>query len=1011
MWKKKVLALLLAAVMILSLLPVSVLAAEIAGEIGGTLRFEGKAEVGSILNADFEKVTPEGLTNEYVSFLWSRKVGEELTEVGTESTYEVMPEDLDACIVLKITGLEEMGVTGSLEAESVTIAPEGQGVDASPAEEELEEDVSGEEEQSIPDDTWTEESASEEPYVEEIPGEEMAPQENLPEETGTQEQTVEEPSLENTPQENIPQENTWEPEYSEEEIYMESEIPPEEGNNIPEENSGDEQWDMVYLPDEEGGALTFSAEASTEDGTGILDFGSIRTGEESSVEQQYIYVKNTGTGSLNFESIHPEHFMVQDIKDTLEPGNGVSLWVQPREGIAAGTYEDTITYTTLEGASASFQAVVKVSDQEEAEENQTEENLSEEEPAVTPEPTVVPEPTVTPEPTVVPEPTVTLEPTAAPEPTATPEPTVTPSQEPEAEYSLVAEPAELLFQELEEGYEDPGEPQIVTITNTSSVQVSLVLPEGNYFQILSEKETGEEILLAPEETCSLSVLPKEGLSPGGYMDELNFGIKEAPDIQAKVTASVEVKKAEPVTIKVQADPETVDFGTVTEGYKNPPKEKKITLTNTGTGNVVLSKPSGKNFQIGELSKTTLAPGESAAFTVRPAAGLSVGEYREEIAVKNEEDSSYLAAIAVSFKVEEEKLTYSLTVSPDVVDFGSREAGYQNIPDAQTVTVTNTGTGTITLGQPVSKYFNVSIHSPVVLKAGETTTLTIQPKSGLAQSEYLEVIQIPNDAELQGLINTYFQVTKRANKLEAVQGFSDIKGLKNGSEKSAAGLKLPSKGVIRTTEGRMEANVRWDVEDCPYNPKSSEKQTFTVHGSILLPNGVTNPNKVSQNVSVKVEVNAYEPKIPSPADNLITGIASEGYTTASKITFTAVGAGMDNQSPRKGDVRYVPYSWTILNENVWKSAPYTATFGLSQKGTYTLKVRFVQQRYNGNSWENTGETDEKQAAFQVAAGAPTPTPVSKGTVKTGDDTNIWIFVIPLVLAVICIGAVIVIKKKK
>ena len=58
------------------------------------------------------------------------------------------------------------------------------------------------------------------------------------------------------------------------------------------------------------------------------------------------------------------------------------------------------------------------------------------------------------------------------------------------------------------------------------------------------------------------------------MDELNFGIKEAPDIQAKVTASVEVKKAEPVTIKVQADPETVDFGTVTEGYKNPPKEKK-----------------------------------------------------------------------------------------------------------------------------------------------------------------------------------------------------------------------------------------------------------------------------------------------------------------------------------------------------------------------------------------------------------------------------------------------------
>lgn len=916
MWKRKVLSVFIAVVLLLSFLPVSVLATEISGELGGTLRFEGKAEVGSILSADFEKVTPEGLTEEYVSFLWSREVGEELTEVGTESTYEVAPEDLDAKIVLEITGLEEKGVTGTLKAESVAIALEGQGVDASPSEEEETEGVG---------DLLLEE--------EELTVEESAEEEEL----AVEEPAEEEPMVDVDPWVEEVQTENIEPDPEESSISQE----------LTEDNAEDENWDMVYLPEEGESAVTFSAEASTEDSTGILDFGTIRAGEQDSVEQQYVYVKNTGTGSLNFEIIHPEHFMVQDIKDTLEPGDGVSLWVEPREGLASGTYEDTIVFTAKEGASASFKTVVTVSDAQEIAE--------------------------------------TL-------------------------YSISAEPSSLLFKELTEGYENPEESQTVVVSNDGSTEATLLLPEGNYFQIVSQEDVGDEIPLAPGASCSLLVVPREGLTPGEYMDELNFAIKEDSNIQEKVTAGVAVKKEEPVTIKVKADPETISFDTVTEGYKNPPEAKKVTLTNTGTGEVTLLKPSGKNFQIGDLSKETLAPGEKTDFTVRPVENLAVGEYKEEIAIKSAKDSSFLAAFSVSFKVDEEKLTYSFSVNPDMVDFGSLESGYQKLPDEQRVSVTNTGTGVITLGQPVSDYFNVSILAPVILKPGESTSFTIQPKTGLTQSEYLEVIEIPNDADLPALLNAYFHVTKRTNKLEAVQSFKDIQGLKNGTEKSAAGLKLPSKGLIRTTEGKMKADVRWDVEECPYNPKSSEKQNFTVHGTVILPSGVSNPDNVSQNVAVKVEVNAYVPQIASPEDNLITGISSDGYTTASKITFTAVGAGMDNQNPRKGDVRYVPYSWTILNENVWKSAPYTAAFGLSQKGNYTLKVNYIQQKFSGKNWENTGETDVKQVAFAVAAASPTPTPASKAIVRTGDDTNIWIFAVCLVLAASCVVTVIVIKRK-
>ena len=48
--------------------------------------------------------------------------------------------------------------------------------------------------------------------------------------------------------------------------------------------------------------------------------------------------------------------MVQDITEPLKAGESVNVWVQPREGIPAGVYKDTITYTTEEGAQASFEA-------------------------------------------------------------------------------------------------------------------------------------------------------------------------------------------------------------------------------------------------------------------------------------------------------------------------------------------------------------------------------------------------------------------------------------------------------------------------------------------------------------------------------------------------------------------------------------------------------------------------------------------------------------------------------
>ena len=104
---------------------------------------------------------------------------------------------------------------------------------------------------------------------------------------------------------------------------------------------------------------------------------------------------------------------------------------------------------------------------------------------------------------------------------------------------------------------------------------------------------------------------------------------------------------------------------------------------------------------------------------------------------------------------------------------------------------------------------------------------------------------------------------------------------------------------------------------------------------------------------------------SKDQNRIIGIEENAvYTTKSKISFTAVGAGMGNFQPKEGDIQYIPLNWTVVYTNTWDKAPYTACFGLNGSGDYILKVVFKQQKYTESTWEDTGKQDEKQVHFVI-----------------------------------------------
>ena len=1024
MERKKFLAVVMAVLMVLTLLPPMVFAAESpSGELGGKLKIKGLAAVGTVLSADYSKVTPEGVTDADVTFSWSRQTGEkELTQVGTEKNYTVTQDDLGYKLVLDIAAPEGSALTGKLTAKTAEVAATEEDAkaaqqdaqesedeetdtqdttsatldnatdDAENVEQETQEDGSQNTETVENDQTEEDSSTYGQSEENQNPYEEMNQNEEAVKEVSTQETQQSDEETQDAAQTAKTEEETSTDD-SQIHIYTESELQADGTEKTTEEKTEDR--DSQDETSEGSGEIakekeTYEAIASLDGEAESCDFGTIETGNEGEVQAQFVQITNTGSEPLNFQPISPEHFMVADIEEPLAAGESVSVWVQPREGLEAGDYDDTITYQTEEGVEVSFEAKITV---------ESEELFPAEEPAEEPE-----------------------NPDDQEAPSA--EEPVEDKDDSLASQSLSVDTNDLRFSDLKENYEQVDEIQTVTVTNTGDTTVSLKVPQSDCFDILTADGNTAESGMQLEAGASLTfqIQPKNGLAKGEYSEALIFTTEESEEAVAQVTAEVSVKEDEEQIVSVKADPTVVSYDDLKVGYDTP-EATTVTLTNTGNTSVTLVQPEAQYFEIGALSATELPAGESATFTAVPVAGLEAGSYSETLQVM-QTDSDGQASVAAEVEgyitVAEAEKVYQLSANPTELDFGKTEAGYSEAPEAQKVTVTNTGNAAITLSAPTASSFKIGKLSATELAPGESASFKIRPKEGLIEGSYLESIVIPNDHQVSATVDVLFTVKAQTVKLTGIQNPSSIKGVKNGVEKTAKALGLPSSVVINTTNGDMKAGVQWNVKESSYDPSEKTEQTFKVKGTVVLPDGVTNPDEISLITAVKVTVKAGRTaKIADPANNKITGISSDGYTTQSKITFTAVGAGMDNESPGTGDVRYVPDNWKVINTNSWTEAPYTATFGITKAGTYSLTVVFNRQKYNGSKWENTGEQDTKQVSFRIsqaqtvtATSTPQPNGANqKNAVRTGDTTNIAPFVIVLVIAVVCIVGVVIYKKKK
>lgn len=143
-----------------------------------------------------------------------------------------------------------------------------------------------------------------------------------------------------------------------------------------------------------------------------------------------------------------------------------------------------------------------------------------------------------------------------------------------------------------------------------------------------------------------------------------------------------------------------------------------------------------------------------------------------------------------------------------------------------------------------------------------------------------------------------------------------------------------------------------------------------------------------------------PWIPDPSENSISGIQKDGYyNTGATVNFEAWGAGMDNEGPISGDVRYIPSGWEYRGEmKNWEKAPYKASAVLKYPGRHTIKVRFEKQIYDGSEWKISGTYYER--TLNLTAGR---------TPRTGDETQAELLALLFILSGVTAVAVFVKRK--
>jgi len=232
-------------------------------------------------------------------------------------------------------------------------------------------------------------------------------------------------------------------------------------------------------------------------------------------------------------------------------------------------------------------------------------------------------------------------------------------------------------------------------------------------------------------------------------------------------------------------------------------------------------------------------------------------------------------------------------SDDHTDFGSVDLSSGTV--VRTFTIENSGSGALTLnGTPKvvvsganSADFTVTAEPSNSVAASGSTTFQITFAPSAAGTRTATISIASNDSD-ENIYNFDIQGTGQApasvdKNLVSITTPSAITGVANGTAKTVLALGLPSRVIMATDNGNVNADVSWDVDASAYDVSTTTGQTFSVSGTVSLPTGVANPNIVdlSTTISVTVDsVGAVDKNLVSiTTPSAITGVANGTAKTA------------------------------------------------------------------------------------------------------------------------------------
>lgn len=191
--------------------------------------------------------------------------------------------------------------------------------------------------------------------------------------------------------------------------------------------------------------------------------------------------------------------------------------------------------------------------------------------------------------------------------------------------------------------------KVFTVTNIGQKETTLSMDASGleHFTLSERSVLDEERVWKQGETDYFYVKPS--VTKGRFEEKIVFSTSDGSEFPIMIKMD-----SYPDILTMDVEPRYMEFGELVQGYEKVPSQT-LTIKNTYKEEVAVSVSHDGWVEVGELSRETLQPGETAQMEVRPVLGLEPTEYYNSIiyfTVKSVNGKTFRFEGDVHFRVRE-----------------------------------------------------------------------------------------------------------------------------------------------------------------------------------------------------------------------------------------------------------------------------------------------------------------------------------------------------------------------